>query len=73
MLIDSEVARSCFRGVSFWLFLCFRFIPEKYVWCKICSSDIALSNKKQIHGFGSHQDGLTEFDTFAKTFASHVR
>jgi hypothetical protein len=48
MLLDGEVARAFLETFGFWLFLVSRFVLKKYVWYKICSSDIALSNKKQF-------------------------
>jgi hypothetical protein len=47
MLLDGEVARTFLEVFAFWIFL-LRFVLEKYVWYKNCSSDIALSNKKPL-------------------------
>ncbi len=43
-----DVTKIFLEIFSFWLFLLFRCFLEKYVQCKICSSDIALSKKKLI-------------------------
>ena len=48
ILRDTEVARTFLEVFGFCLFLLLRFILEKYVWYKICSSDFALYNKKNI-------------------------
>ena len=70
--VDGEVARVFLGAFSFWLFLLFRFVLKKYVWYKICSSDIALSNKKRLSWIRSRQHGLIVFDIFSITFASYV-
>jgi hypothetical protein len=45
-----NVARAFLEVFGFWLFLLLKFVLEKNVWYKICSSDIALSNKKKLIG-----------------------
>ena len=70
MWLDSEVARTFLEVFVFLLFLLLRIVLEKYVWYKICSSDIALSNKQKFVWFRSRQYGLINFDIFPKTFAS---
>jgi hypothetical protein len=70
LLLDSEVARTFLEVFGFLLFLFLRFILEKYVWYKTCSSDFALSNNKKFDWFRSRQDGVTELDIYPKTFAS---
>ena len=72
MLVDGKVARNFLEVFGFWLFLLLRFVLEKCVWYKICSSDFALSNKKKLDWFRSRRDGLRQFDICAKTFAPQV-
>jgi hypothetical protein len=72
ILRDGEVARTFLEVFGFWLFLLLRFVLDKYVWYKVCTSDIALSNKKKFNWFRSWQYGLIESDICAKTFAPHV-
>ncbi len=72
MLHNDEVAR-IFQGVfGFWLFLLLRFVLEKYVWYKICSLDLALSNKKKFDGFRCRQYGIAKLDIIPKTFATYI-
>ena len=72
LLLDSEVVRIFLEMFGFWFFLLLRFILEKYVSYKTCSSDFALSNKKKFGWFQSRQNRLRELDIFPKTFASYI-
>jgi hypothetical protein len=48
MLFPDQVARPFLEVFGVGLFFLLIFVLEKYGWYKICSSDVALSNKKKF-------------------------
>ena len=70
---DDEVARTFLEVLCLCLFFFLSYILGEYVWYKIFSSGIALSNKNKAGWVRSRQHDLPVLDIFPKTFASYIK
>jgi hypothetical protein len=68
-----QVARTFLEVLASCIFLLPSCILGKYVWYKIGSSDIALSNENKAGSIRRRQHDSTVLEVCAKTYASYVK
>ncbi len=73
VLLDGKVARTCFQRCLVFEFFSFSDSFWKNMFRTKFVVQTLLFRTKKIDWFRSRQDGLRQFDIYAKTFALHIK